>query len=141
MVNLRLLYAVPDLLFISVIFYSLFKGKKRGAYFGMMAGFIKDIGSGSVFGINLFGFALCGYFLGNQYKRLYIENRITHFAITFLCTLFVSCINFLFTKLSFSETAFFRYMFVFTLPYCVYTSLAAVLLSKSYLKLFKCNHN
>lgn len=137
MVNLRLLYAVPDLLLISVVFYSLFKGKRKGAYFGMLAGFIKDILSGSIFGISLFSFALFGYFLGNQYKRLYIENGWTHFAITFLCALFICGINFLFTKLVLNETAFFRYLFVFALPYCAYTSLAALLLSKSYIKLFK----
>lgn len=132
--NFRLFYAVPDLLLIMVIFYSLIKGKKAGIFFGVLAGFIKDILSGSIFGINLFSFALFGYFLGNQSKRLYIENKITHITLTVLCTLANACLNFMYLT---RHITFFQYFFTFTLPYILYTTLLAALLSRLFFRLFR----
>lgn len=134
--NFRLFYAMPDLLLIMVVFYSLLKDKKAGVFFGMWSGFIKDILSGSIFGINLFSFTLCSYFLGNQNKRLYIENKITHIAVTFLCALIISLLNFIFLRLNMNNIPFFYYLLVFTLPYCIYNSIFAALLANIFIKVF-----
>ncbi len=126
--NLKISYAVPDILLVNVIFYALRRGQKEGIFFGIISGFLKGILSGSVFGADLFGFTVCGYFLGKQKKKIYVENKITHFVITFSCAFFVSIMNYIFLKLTIGNISAIRHIFIYTMPYCLYTAIVGIFL-------------
>ncbi|MBN1405049.1 MAG: rod shape-determining protein MreD [Candidatus Omnitrophica bacterium] len=72
MEDIALLGAKPDILFILVVFFSLYyDDDKAGLMAAVSGGLLKDITSTALFGSNTFGFCLCALFLryyGNFYK-------------------------------------------------------------------------
>lgn len=80
----------PALLVIFVIFFGLFYGMRIGLEVGSVAGLLKDILGIGVFGINIFIFGTLGFICGALSDKVYKENFLTQFAVSFVAAFFIS---------------------------------------------------
>jgi rod shape-determining protein MreD len=74
----------PDLVFILVIFYAFLRGQREGAFWGFLAGFLKDVATGSYFGLNALDHLAAGYLAGLIQTALYKDNPFVVSLVTAL---------------------------------------------------------
>lgn len=89
---LSILGVKPDLLLVSVIFFTLYLGKGGGIKAAIIGGLFKDITSTAIFGSNAFAFCLCALFLSRFAGHFYREKVSTQIL---LCGLLYYIITFL----------------------------------------------
>jgi rod shape-determining protein MreD len=88
---------MPDLLLITVIFFTFYFGRDTGIKTAVFAGLLKDITSTTVLGSSAFGFFLCvlflSYFGNNFYKRRFTTQILLCGLAHYFVTFFVVFIN------------------------------------------------
>lgn len=85
--------ARPDILIIFIIFCGLFYGVRFGLESGLILGLVKDALDISIFGINIFIFAILGMICGILSDKIYKENFLTQIIVSFIATFFISKLN------------------------------------------------
>lgn len=85
--------ATPDLLAVAVIFFGLFSGIRSGIESGLVTGLIKDILSAGIFGANIIIFGALGLISGVLSERIYRDNPLIQFFISFLSAYLISGFN------------------------------------------------
>lgn len=90
----------PDLLLITVVFFSLSCTRAISIRSAVMAGLIKDITSSSVLGTYAISFLLAALFLNYHQRRIYREAAHTQVMVNFASYLFVSVLAIAFTLVS-----------------------------------------
>ena len=73
----------PDILLIVVILFGFRLGWMSGCIVGLISGFVKDIFSGTLLGVDSFSFALTGIVAGWLGRRFYAETPITQVLLSF----------------------------------------------------------
>lgn len=91
----------PDILLVSVIFFTLFLGKTEGLKAAIFTGLFKDITSVSVLGSNVFAFCLCALILGN-FKGHFYKKRIS--TQLFLCATLYYVVAFIIFFINYAVT-------------------------------------
>ncbi|NLN88103.1 MAG: rod shape-determining protein MreD [Syntrophomonadaceae bacterium] len=66
--------AVPDLLLILVIFYSVFNGSTKGAVYGVACGIWEDLYQGRIIGVNAICKGITAFILGRMQGEVFQEN-------------------------------------------------------------------
>ena len=117
----------PDFLLLLVIFVSLYWGVRYGLFTAVFCGLLSDSAGTNVFGMHLFSFVVCVYFLAVLQKYVYTHgSRRSKVLIVFLvCGLnvFVEFVLMnVFQRVGFWETLWFVYF-----PEMLVTTLAATM--------------
>ncbi|MBU2064086.1 MAG: rod shape-determining protein MreD [Candidatus Omnitrophica bacterium] len=73
----------PDLVLLSVIFFGLYNGPRRGAWCGLGLGLCLDVLSSAGFGVNGVILGFIGYFSGLLQERVYATHFLTHILVPF----------------------------------------------------------
>lgn len=122
-----------NLLVITVVSFSLIRGKIEGAIIGFFIGLMQDIFFGSVIGFYTLLYLYLGYFSGFLNRTLYKENiLIPIFVIAagdFILNFFIYIATYLFR----GRTDLPYYFLNIILPELVYTVFAAIFIYKLYL--------
>lgn len=77
----------PDLLLLSVLLVGMRRGETTGAFWGILLGFIQDVFSAGVPGLNLFSKGLVGFTAGALRDQLDCENPNTQSLVAVTATL------------------------------------------------------
>ncbi|WP_027338569.1 rod shape-determining protein MreD [Halonatronum saccharophilum] len=85
--NSLLFKVTPDLMLIIIVVLAINKGKTAGGIAGFIIGFLQDLFSGNLFGINAITKTIVGYLLGFLSKVIYQDNFIIVAIITFFATI------------------------------------------------------
>ena len=119
--------AKPDLIFLLVIFFSLFFGAKTGIEAGFVSGLLKDIYSLDVFGINTITLALTGLIAGILSPKFFKESALTQFTLVFAFALLSMLVHFtaslLILKTDYISLS--EYLWALMIPSSLYTALAS----------------
>lgn len=119
----------PNLLLISVIFFSLHFGEAKANFSslaGFLSGLLEDILSNSLIGINALSFGLCGLIVGVQSSKIYKDSLFVHSLLTLIAALFTSLFWYcLFSLISESVRPFVEYSKHIILPASLYTALVS----------------
>ena len=120
--------AQPDLVLVFVIFFSVFLGGGRGLETGVVAGFLKDVFSLDVFGMNALVLGLTGLAAGYLSAKFFRESKRTHFFLTFFFALFSMALTWsLGRSFSGSQTiGLAEYLAVSAIPSSLYTAAISV---------------
>ncbi|OAT85612.1 rod shape-determining protein MreD [Desulfotomaculum copahuensis] len=81
---LRIGGVMPDLVLMLVVFVAFLSGKTEGAFWGFVAGLIKDAAAGSYFGLNALSLMTAGYLVGLAERRLYKDSIPVAMFVTWL---------------------------------------------------------
>lgn len=84
----------PDLLLIIVVYLGFKRGSLTGEISGFFGGFLEDLFTGNLIGINALAKTIIGYIVGLARGKLAFENTITQVVITFIATLVGVIISF-----------------------------------------------
>lgn len=80
--NFNFLKVSPNLLFLTVIFFSVYLGLSEGLFAAIFAGLLKDVFSLSAAGMNLWVFVICALLINRVKRYIYRENIFTIFSLT-----------------------------------------------------------
>ncbi|SHI97895.1 rod shape-determining protein MreD [Desulfofundulus thermosubterraneus] len=86
---------VPDLTFLLVVFYAFLRGQREGAFWGFVAGLMKDFITGNYFGLNALSTAVAGYLVGWSETRFYKDSSLVVMVLTFFATMVSQLIYYL----------------------------------------------
>ncbi|WP_408954914.1 rod shape-determining protein MreD [Natroniella sp. ANB-PHB2] len=92
----------PDFLLIVVMILSINYGKTAGGIAGFLAGFLQDLFSGGLFGINIISKTLVGFLVGFFKKKVYQDSFSLPPLILFFATVINQVLVILFTNYLFS---------------------------------------
>lgn len=92
---IRVKGVVPDLIFLLVVFYAFWRGQREGAFWGVVAGLMKDFITGNYFGLNALSTAVAGYLVGWSESRLYKDSSLVVMVLTFFATMVSQLIYYL----------------------------------------------
>jgi len=115
----------PDLSSLFVIFIAVFFGWETGLEAGFVSGFLKDLYSVDLFGINAAALALTGAAAGLVSPKFFRESRKTQFFIVFVFTLLYFFIHY-FVSSAIYNTSYIsvsEYTFCSFVPISLYTAL------------------
>jgi rod shape-determining protein MreD len=84
----------PDILLISVIFFSLCWGPNFGLIIGFISGLLEDVLSASFIGINILSFGLCGLIIGAGGNKIYKDSLLLQSLVSFIAALSISLFSF-----------------------------------------------
>jgi rod shape-determining protein MreD len=90
--NIQNLPAIPDLLLISVLYFSVCNGSLSGEITGFLSGIVLDTLSAAPLGLNALLRTLLGYFAGKFHRVLNIEGFFVRALLGFMATLFKAVI-------------------------------------------------
>jgi rod shape-determining protein MreD len=124
---LNIFGAKPDLLLALTIFFALFLGGRMGLETGIMAGFLKDIFSFDVFGVNMFVLGITGLLVGMLNTKFYKESRMTQVGIVFVFSVFSMVVHYIFASsvLKFVNLGLLDYLASSIIPASLYTALVS----------------
>jgi rod shape-determining protein MreD len=122
---IKIANARPDLGSMLVIFVAIFFGWETGLEAGFVFGFLKDIYSVDIFGINTAALAVTGFVAGILSPKVFRESRIIQLFIVFILTLFCFIVHYILTSAISSITYinFTEYLFPSFIPISLYTAL------------------
>ncbi|MGB9803617.1 rod shape-determining protein MreD [Desulfofundulus sp.] len=133
---IRVRGVAPDLIFLLVVFYAFWRGQREGAFWGFVAGLLKDFVTGNYFGLNALSTAVACYLVGWSESRLYKESSLVVMVLTFLATLVSQLIYYLllaYLKVKVSPgVAIFRVI----LPSALYNALLVPLFYRKFYRLY-----
>ena len=89
----------PDFVLILILFMAILEGPKRGVLFGYTLGFLEDIMTGRLIGVNALSKGITGFILGWFTKRTYRENLLVPIMGVFIGTIFNGLIFFIIGKI------------------------------------------
>ena len=87
--------AKPDLLFIFLVYFALFFGRREGMIIGLFAGLFLDLYEPRYLGLHAFIYTLIGFFIGSLAERLYRERILSQFLTLFFASLVGNILLFL----------------------------------------------
>lgn len=135
--------AKPDILLLLTIFTGLFFGANKGFEAGMVSGFLYDIFTIDIFGINTLVYSLTGLLAGFLNTKFFKESRVMLLFLAFFTSLFSMTLHFLFAKflskslyLNLSE-----YLKVSAVSIGVYTALASLIIFPPLLAFYRLNED
>ncbi|SHG78520.1 rod shape-determining protein MreD [Thermosyntropha lipolytica DSM 11003] len=77
---------IPDLVLIFAVFFALFNGPVRGAFYGYLCGLLEDLFLGRLIGVNALAKALTAYIIGRLQGTVFKENLMVGVLGVFLAT-------------------------------------------------------
>lgn len=92
---LRIGGIIPDLLLLPVVFNAFLAGRREGAFWGLVAGLMKDVFAGGYFGLNALSMLAAGYLVGLAERRLFKESVLVAALVTWVAALFSQLIHYL----------------------------------------------
>ncbi len=133
---LRVKGVVPDLIFLLVVFYSFWRGQREGAFWGFVAGLMKDFITGSYLGLNALSTGVAGYLVGWAESRLYKESSLVVMVITFLATLVSQLVYYLLLVYLEIKVPFGVALFQVVFPSAMYNALLVPLFYRKFYRLY-----
>jgi len=112
----------PDLILITAAFFALSQGPQWGIGVGFLAGFLQDLYSPTILGLNSLAKSTAGFLLGYTKKNIYKEESGTQFLLIFLASLLQGIIYLLYSFRSIGGAAFYSFLRL-TLPESFYTAI------------------
>ncbi len=128
--------AIPDLILILLVYYSITEGQIYGSVLGFIYGFFFDIITGSLIGSTMIAKTLAGFTAGyfsSENKRDQYLVAYNFSLIVFLCSLIDSTINAFFSAIDFN-TNIFTIFFEHSILPAIYTAVISLLLMIFYPK-------
>lgn len=113
----------PDILLVIVIFTSFYTDWRFAFKIGLLAGLLKDILSGGIFGLDILIYGFCGLILGLYSKKIYREGPISGVVICFGVTLSLMCLYYVITNIFLPLPNFVESLKIVIFPTAIYTSL------------------
>lgn len=92
---LRIGGVMPDLVLMLVVFAAFLRGKTEGAFWGFVAGLMKDVAAGSFFGLNALSLMTAGYLVGLAERRLYKDSIPVAMFVTWLAAVVSQLVHYL----------------------------------------------
>lgn len=118
----------PNLILVYIVCSSILEGSRSGALIGLFAGLIQDIAAGKILGF----YAIMGMYLGVVSglvnKRLYKDNYIVAFFLTFLLTIIYEGSVYFFSGPAGSRTGILFAFKKIILPEAIYNSIFSILM-------------
>lgn len=134
--KVKIYNAQPDLLFLTTIYFGLFRGFSLGFLVGLGCGFLADIFSINPFGVNTFLFALTGLAMAFLSDRLYKNSPLMQVSLVFTACL-ISGLFFNLLSKTLPGSFFNFFWLLMILPGSFYTGLVAPFFIFILNKLFK----
>ena len=136
--RIRVFGAEPDIILSLVIFFALFFGARAGLVSGIFAGFLKDIFSSDIFGMNVFVIGMTGFTVGVLNTKFFKESKMTQALLVFVFTMLSELLHYMCLSLVF------RYRYITLLDYiassCIltsaYTALVAIPIFSKLVKVY-----
>lgn len=128
--------AIPDLILILLVYYSITEGQIYGSLLGFIYGFFFDIITGSLIGSTMIAKTLAGFTAGyfsSENKRDQYLIAYNFSLIVLLCSLIDSTINAFFSSIDFNSNIFTLFFEHSILP-AIYTAVISLLLMIFYPK-------
>ncbi|PKM95925.1 MAG: rod shape-determining protein MreD [Firmicutes bacterium HGW-Firmicutes-1] len=122
-----------NLLIMTVVSFSLMRGKLEGAIIGFFIGLMQDVFFGSVIGFYALLYMYFGFFSGYLNKALYRDNLLIPILAISVSDLILNLFIYIMTYLFRGRTDFPYYFTNIILPELVYTTLVAVFVYKFYM--------
>lgn len=123
--RIRIWGAGPDLVFLSVLFFSLFLGARTGLEVGIAAGLLKDIFSMDIFGVNTLVLGATGLVAGILNTKFFKESAGTQLVLAFSFAVF-SMLAHYGLVLKYASLGLAEYITCSVIPTGVYTAIIAV---------------
>jgi rod shape-determining protein MreD len=133
---IRIKGVVPDLIFLLVVFYAFWRGQREGAFWGFVAGLMKDFVTGNYFGLNALSTAVAGYLVGWSETRLYKDSSLVVASLTFLATLISQLVYYLLLVYLQIKISLGLALFGVILPSAVYNALLVPLFYRKFYRLY-----
>lgn len=92
--------ALPDIVLVTVVCYSILNGARKGAVYGFLCGLLEDLYMGRFIGINALSKSLTAYIIGSLQGNVFRENLMVGVLGVFIATLINSGFLFLLSLLS-----------------------------------------
>ena len=126
--HLKVFGAKPDLMLLLTIFFSLFLGARRGLETGIMAGFLKDIFSFDVFGVNMFVLGVTGFMVGALNTKFYKESRSIQIGLVFVFSIFSMVLHYIMASsvFKFVNLSLLDYLLSSIIPAGFYTAIVSI---------------
>ncbi|MBI3990536.1 MAG: rod shape-determining protein MreD [Candidatus Omnitrophica bacterium] len=128
--------ARPLLLWLGVIFISIWEREIAGLVFGILAGLLADLSSSGHFGLNTICFGLGGYLTGSMWMKFVKESPLTQIVIAFLSSLFYLVLYCILTSFFHPIPSIGYGIKMVILPTVIYTTLIAVPLFRMLAKVY-----
>lgn len=128
--------AIPDLILILLVYYSITEGQIYGSLLGFIYGFFFDIITGSLIGSTMIAKTIAGFTAGyfsSENKRDQYLIAYNFSLIVLLCSFIDSTINAFFSSIDFNSNIFILFFEHSLLP-AIYTAVIALLLMIFYPK-------
>ncbi|PKM50254.1 MAG: rod shape-determining protein MreD [Firmicutes bacterium HGW-Firmicutes-7] len=122
-----------NLLIITVVSFSLMRGKLEGAIIGFFIGLMQDVFFGNVIGFYALLYMYFGFFSGYLNKALYRDNLLIPILAITGSDLILNLLIYIMTYLFRGRIDFAYYFMNIILPELVYTTLVSVFVYKFYL--------
>lgn len=132
---IRIYGVVPNLLLTYVVSNALIKGKSEGALIGLIVGFLFDIISAKLLGVNALIFMYFGMVTGYFYKSLYRESVVTAMFFSCIATFLYNSIMFVIWIYPKSEIGIMNSFFKISLSEMIYNCIGIIIIHKIVLKI------
>ena len=126
---------IPDFILIMVISYGLLHGSDEGLIFGVLAGFLMDLLSGGLVGVQALSKMAAGFAAGFMEKNIFKDNLLVPAIAVFIGTLIFESFNILMFVAFNANYQFGRTLISAIFPLAFYNALFAPLLYQFLLKL------
>lgn len=110
----------PNLMLIFVVSIAFLRGNTEGMLTGVIMGLLHDCYFGQVIGINLFLYAIIGYFVGCLTEHFNKDNIIAPVFLTIIATLFYNLGYYMLNIILRGYTTFSSYIILNILPELIY---------------------
>lgn len=136
--HVKIFGAKPDLVALSVIFFSLFSGKRLGFEVGLVAGFLEDVFALDIFWMNTFRLGITGLLVGALSTKFFKESKPMQILLVFTFTLLSMVIHYLsasfYTRgLKINLPEYFIYTMV---PVSIYTTIISIPIFSKFISLY-----
>jgi rod shape-determining protein MreD len=125
--HVKIMQAMPDLLVLLVVFFSIFFGPGIGLEAGFVSGLFKDIYSLDIFGVNTLALALTGFVAGIASPKFFRESKLTQAVFVFTFSVFYMFLHYLAAALALkiNYISLSEYLFGLILPSSLYTGIVS----------------
>lgn len=119
--DLQIRGIIPNMMIITIVSFSLLRGKIDGAIAGFVLGLLQDIFFGEVVGFYASIYLYIGYFTGYLYMNFYKDSILVPIGVIATSDVVVNLFVFFFTFLFRGKLNFYNYLGKIIIPELIYT--------------------
>ena len=84
--------STPDFLLLFVMFHAIYGGSNKGAFCGLLVGFVQDLMTATTFGFHILTRTLIGYFTGKTKERIFKDNIYSYAVFVVIASILIKIV-------------------------------------------------